>query len=112
MKKLLYPLVGIACIVGLWYLFQYKSCEEPSDIKVAMSALECAQETLDKPVEEVRAELCSYIEKGPECEFSEEDKFTVIEVLNSKIFTCTKKKLKAENLCVDKVDAIMKSKGL
>lgn len=102
----------IVAVAAIHYFFFYNPCKEPQDLQVAMAALQCAQETLEKPADLLRAELCSYVKKGPDCEFSEEDKYVAIEMLNKQIYACTKEKLKAENLCVDKVDVMMKAKGL
>lgn len=111
--KPLYGFLAFLLVVGLgYYAFFYHPCEEPSDIQVAIAGLQCTIEILNKPVEQLREEICGSVGKPADCELTEDDKTVALELINRQAFACAKKKLEAENFCTDKVDAIMKSKGL
>lgn len=111
--KPLYAVLGAVVAVAIgYYAFFYNPCKEPTDMKIALTGLQCTIDILNKPVEQIRAEACKYLGRDAECEFSEDDKLVILEMINKQAFACTKERLAKENLCTDKVDEIAKSKGL
>jgi hypothetical protein len=109
MKKLVYALVGVALIaVGAYFAFVYKSCQEPDDMVVALTALSCAQQVLNKEPQQLRAEFCEYLQRGPECDLQEEDRPKLIEMIDGLVGTCLKDALAKENYCTDKVDEMLR----
>ena len=63
----------------------------------------CAIEILNKPIEVLRADLCTKLNKGENCEFTDDDKLVAIDMINQQALDCTKTKLAADNYCTDKV---------
>ncbi len=109
MKKIVYALIGVALIaVGAYFAFVYKSCQEPEDVVVALTGLTCAQQVLNKEPQQLRAEFCEYLQRGPECELNEEDRPKLFEMIDKLVSSCLKESLAKENYCTDKVDEMLR----
>lgn len=97
--------VTVSVLAGIYYLFIYNPCKEPEDLQVAVAGLECTVDLFNKPVEQLRTEFCIYLGREAECELNEELRPQFLEMINQQILVCTQKKLAAQNLCTDKVEA-------
>ena len=108
MKKLWYALLAVVVGVMIFLTYFYHPCKQPDEMLVGLTGLKCTIDILNKPVEEIRADACKYLGRQADCQFSEEDKMIIIEMINHQALDCVKKKLQEDNYCVDKVT----SKGL
>ena len=102
--KYLYIGLAVAALIALGYFgFFYKPCEEPEDLRIAIASMSCAMELLNKPQEQLHQELCEMVDKPVGCDFTEDEKVRILEIIDQKVIACTEKLLAAENYCVGKV---------
>jgi hypothetical protein len=108
MKKV-YAVVAVLLLVVLGYFaFFHKTCEEPEEIVVALTGLQCAQQVLNKEPQELRAQFCEYLQRGSECELQEEDRPKLIEMIDGLVVNCIKAEFAKQNLCTDKIDNLLR----
>lgn len=99
-----FPLyVLLALFIGMTVYMFWPRCKEPGDVQVAMVGLNCALDFFNRPIEDVRADACKYLGREPLCQFSEEDKAKVLDMIDEQVAACAKKRLAADGFCTDKV---------
>lgn len=101
----LYVVAGLVLVGVLGYFaFTYKSCEQPEEIIVQLTALQCAQSLITP---ELRVEACQSLGREDNCEFQEEDREHINQLILKKITSCVEKNLESQGMCTDKVKGIL-----
>ena len=95
--------IGIFAVLALLVLGLFlftNPCKEPTDMQVLMTQLGCAQEIITPAL---RVEACREFGREDECEFTEDDREAIMDLVNRKVNKCAADRLKEQNLCTDKL---------
>lgn len=105
LNKNKYGLLVLVLIAAaaIHYFFFYKSCTEPSEMRLVISSLKCIQTIMNQDPNQIQAEFCEYIGQEANCAPTEEDRPKAQEFVNKKMTKCMIEELKQENFCTDKL---------
>lgn len=99
-KKLLLGAGAVFLIlIGLAFLL-IPRCEEPTEMQVLMTQLQCARAIITP---DLRVEACRELGREDECEFTEDDRETIMALVSKRVNKCTRDALEAQNLCTGNV---------
>lgn len=99
-NKVLIGVFATLLILIAGSLYFFPRCEEPSDMKVLMTQLACAQEVITP---DLRVRACQELGREDDCQFSDEDRPAIMELVNREVNACARKRLAEESFCTDTV---------
>lgn len=102
-KKLL-AVFGVLLVTVAASVYFFPKCEQPTEMKVVLTQLQCAREIITP---ELADEACHLLGRESECEFVEEDRQVIIDLIGKRVNDCTKKSLEADNYCTDQVKDLL-----
>jgi hypothetical protein len=111
MKKiiglLLATVLTAAILVAGYYALIYKPCQEPSELLISLTQMDCVLNLSTDPLA-FRAQICKSLGRSSDCVIDDKDEVAVESFINNIINSCAKDALKAKNYCTDQVKDIGK----
>lgn len=93
----------IVAIAAIHYFFFYERCEQPDEMVVALTQLQCVN-AIDPAA--LRENACLTLKGTQECVFEESDRPDLQKFLNKVVNDCTDSILKTQGMCIDKYEKL------